>query len=220
MAPPRARLELDERLEALHRERQARVRLQRAHDVRSASASASASRHTRASVSCPTGKAQRDKETDLKTYMTVLSASGFSLVRSAAQMSASGRSRVCHRLYARMCCGRGRSPGWGWVDCVLVVGVAEAVVWLEEVLLMLAPEEEGGRANGFQPAEVVLVSCLCGSGCSCVCICVCVGAGVGVNVGVEASSSGSLSSAGASAAGDEAVGAAAAALALAAVLSR
>ena len=152
--------------------------------------------------------------------MTVLSASGFSLLRSAAQMSASGKSRLCHRLYARMCCGRGRSPGCGWVaDCVLgaVVGVG---VWLEEVLLVLAPEEEGGRANGFQPAEVVLVSCLCGSGCSCVCICVCVGAGVGVNVGVEASSSGSLSSAGASAAGDEAVGAAAAALALAAVLSR
>ena len=44
MAPPRARLELDERLEALHRERQARVRLQRPHDVRSTST------HTRVSV--------------------------------------------------------------------------------------------------------------------------------------------------------------------------
>ena len=137
------------------------------------------------------------------------------MVRSAAQMSASGRSRVCHRLYARMCCGRGRSPGCGWVaDCVLVV-----VVWLEEVLLMLAPEEEeGGRANGFQPADVVLVNCVCGSDCCCVCVCV--GASVDVGVGVEASSSGSLSSICFSAAGDEAVGAVAAALALAAVFSR
>ena len=152
--------------------------------------------------------------------MTVLSASGFSLLRSAAQMSASGKSRLCHRLYARMCCGRGRSPGCGWVaDCVLgaVVGVG---VWLEEVLLVLAPEEEGGRANGFQPAEVVLVSCLCGSGCSCVCVCVCVGSSVGMDMGVEGSCSGSLSSTTSSTACEEAEGATAAALALAAVFSR
>lgn len=43
-----------------------------------------------------------------ETHITVLSFSGFSLVRSAAQMSCSGISFWYQRLYARRYCGLGR----------------------------------------------------------------------------------------------------------------
>ena len=47
----------------------------------------------------------------MRTHITVLSASGLSLLLRAAQMSCRAMLRWCQRLYARMCCGRGGSLG-------------------------------------------------------------------------------------------------------------